>query len=188
MMRKRFCLAAGRYLLSALLSWGGCAVHAANVDDPLLTLPTAAAVLGALSPPTSLERLESGNELLLESPDIVRSGIVKIRMMSAMPRTDAMWLLNLSPPAMQASPLPYLPSGKKTTAESTVDKPKISKPSGALLASFRFKTDQPPEEVVEINLDTTQTLLLVARAGGRYFGVKREVKVGYPEGSRKDKP
>jgi hypothetical protein len=120
--------------------------------DPLFAHKTADAVLAALTPPASLDKLESGNELLLDVPDVVRDGDVTVHLVSVMPRTQQMWLLTLRP-----------------------DDPANG---SALLAKFKFQTGEPPEACTTVTLATTQTLLLVALAGGRYFGVKREVKVG----------
>lgn len=145
-----------RHALAAMaLGLGACAhLHAqeSTPADPLLSLKTAEAVLAALTPPTSLDKLESGNELLLDVPDIVRSGEVSVHLVSVMPRTQRMWLLTLQPD--EQAP-------------------------GALLAQFKFGPRQPPEADATVSLNATQTLLLVAQAADRYFGVRREVKVGF---------
>jgi len=120
--------------------------------DPLFALKTADAVLAALTPATTLDKLESGNELLLDAPDVVRNGEVDIRLTSVMPQTQRMWLLTLQPDALG---------------------------TGALLAQFKFGPHEPPDARTTVKLETTQTLLLVALARGRYFGVRREVKVGF---------
>lgn len=129
-------------------------VHAQSTApaDPLFALETAEAVLAALTPAITLDKLESGNELLLDVPDVVRSGEVIVRMTSVMPQTQRMWLLTLQPDALA---------------------------TGALLAQFKFGPHEPPEGSATVKLDATQTLLLVAQARGRYFGVRREVKVGF---------
>jgi hypothetical protein len=149
-MRRRHALA-----LLAAFGWSSLSVHAQNSaapPDPLLALPTAEAVLAALTPAVTLDKLESGNELLLDVPDVVRSGEVIVRVTSVMPRTQRMWLLTLQPDAQAA---------------------------GALLAQFKFGPHEPPQARATVHLDATQTLLLVAQARGRYFGVRREVKVGF---------
>ncbi|MDM0033339.1 hypothetical protein QTI33_14485 [Variovorax sp. J22P271] len=120
--------------------------------DPLFAVKTAEAVLAALTPAITVDKLESGNELLLDVPDVVRSGEVIVRMTSVMPQTQRMWLLTLQPDALA---------------------------TGALLAQFKFGPHEPPEARATVKLDATQTLLLVAQARGRYFGVRREVKVGF---------
>lgn len=123
--------------------------------DPLFGLTSADAVLAALVPPTSMSKLASGNDLLLEVADVVRSGEVTVHAVSYMPRTRALWLLTLSPDA-QAD----------------------DRPGPALLAKFDFAAGQAPSVDAKVSLSSTQTLLLVAQAGGRYYGVRREVKVG----------
>lgn len=120
--------------------------------DPLFTLRSAGEVLAALNPPTTLDKLESGNELLLDVDDVVRSGDVAVHLLSVMPRTQRMWLLSLQPDASA---------------------------TGALLRRFDFGAHEPPEARTTVRLEATQTLLLVALAAGRYFGVRREVKVGF---------
>ena len=145
-----------RHALALLAAFGlnHLPVHAQSPApaDPLLALKTAEAVLAALTPATTLDKLESGNELLLEVQDVVRSGEVVIRMTSVMPQTQRMWLLTLQPDALA---------------------------TGALLAQFKFGPHEPPQARATVQLDATQTLLLVAQARNRYFGVRREVKVGF---------
>ena len=138
----------------AAVGWSHLPVHAQSQApaDPLLALKTAEAVLAALTPAITLDKLESGNELLLDVPDVVRSGEVNVQMTSVMPQTQRMWLLTLQPDALA---------------------------TGALLAQFTFGPHEPPQARATVKLDATQTLLLVAQARGRYFGVRREVKVGF---------
>jgi predicted secreted protein len=126
--------------------------------EPIFNLKTAGEVLAALTPATSLEKLESGNDLLLEVPDVARSGEVPVHLVSIMPRTEGLWLLTLQPDGQAA---------------------------GALLRKFRFGPHEPPEARTTVRLEATQTLLLVASANGRYFGVRREVKVGFDPGDER---
>lgn len=150
---------AGTVLLAAALGWPSLALAAGAAAtepaDPLFSLATANEVLAALNPPTSIDKLESGNDLLLDLPDVARSGEVPVRLLSAMPRTRQMWLLSLQPDA---------------------------EAKGSLLRQFKFGTNDPPEASTTVQLAATQNLLLVALAGGRYFGVQRQVKVGFDPG------
>jgi len=139
------------------MAWGEASVP----NDPLFALQRASDVLAALAPPTSLNKLESGNELLLEVADVVRNGEVVVKAMSVMPRTRKMWLLTLAP-----------------------DPRSDERPGSALLAKFDFAPGEPPQAQVTVALAATQTLLLVAQASGQYFGVRREVKVGFDDKMR----
>ncbi|MEO7241641.1 MAG: hypothetical protein ABIW85_01915 [Variovorax sp.] len=127
-------------------------------QSSFFTLPTAEAVLGALKPPLQLAQAGSGNDLLLEFPDVIAAGTVKIRLVSTMARTDGLWLITLHPP-----------QGK-----------------GALLAAFDIGVTEPlyPDVTVTTALDHTQSLLLVARSLGKYYAVQREIKVGTPASPR----
>jgi hypothetical protein len=40
-----------------------------------------------------------------------------------------------------------------------------------------------PEATLLLNLSKTQSILLVVRAGGKYYGLQREIKVGLPMAS-----
>jgi hypothetical protein len=112
--------------------------------------------LATLRPPTSFKALLSGNDLLLNSPDIARSGTVHVKAVSTIPRTDAMWLLT-----MQAMP----DSGS------------------AMFVGVQFDVSALPEINVPLQLFKTQSVLLVVRAGGKYYGLSREIKVGKLTGS-----
>lgn len=107
--------------------------------------------LATLRPPTSFKALLSGNDLLLDIPDITRAGRVKAKVVSTIARTDGMWLLNL-----HAQP----------------------DTGSALFMGLQFEVSALPEANVSLLLQKTQPVLLVARSGGRYYGLYREVKVG----------
>ncbi len=107
--------------------------------------------LSTLRPPTSFKALLSGNDLLLDVPDIARAGSVKAKVVSTISRTDAMWLLSLH--AMPDS-------------------------GSAMFVSIQFDVSALPEAALSLQLYKTQPVLLVARAGGKYYGIYREVKVG----------
>jgi hypothetical protein len=109
--------------------------------------------LATLRPPTSLKALESGNDLLLEFPAIAAAGPIPFKAVSTMPRTDGMWLISLSPQPESGVPL---------------------------FASVILETSALPEISLLLNLAKTQSILLVARAGGKYYGLQREIKVGIP--------
>lgn len=110
-------------------------------------------ILASLKPATSIDKLLAGNDVLLEFRSVARAGVNRVRVVSGMPRTDALWLLTLSP-APDAG--------------------------GALLASAFFETGTKPEATIFTNLEHTQPLLAVVRAGGAYYGVIREIKIGKP--------
>lgn len=107
--------------------------------------------LATLRPPTNLKSLNSGNDLLLEFPAVASAGPVRFRIVSTVPRTDGMWLLSLSPQP---------DSGAALFTGLTVD-------------SSAF-----PEATLLLNIEKTQPVLLVVRAGGKYYGLQREIKVG----------
>jgi hypothetical protein len=107
--------------------------------------------LATLRPPTTFKALLSGNDLLLDVPDITRAGSVKVKAVSTIARTDAMWLLSLH--AMPDS-------------------------GNALFVGLQFDMSALPEATLNLQLYKTQPVLLVARAGGKYYGIFREVKVG----------
>ncbi len=107
--------------------------------------------LATLRPPTSYKALLSGNDLLLQVPDIARSGAVKAKVVSTIARTDGMWLLS-----MHAMP----DSGS------------------ALFVGLQFDVSALPEASLVLQLYKTQPVLLVTRAAGKYYGLYREVKVG----------
>jgi len=124
-----------------------------------LTLPAGASAkkanefLATLKPATTLQALENGNDLLLEFPSIAAAGPVKFKVVSTMPRTDGLWLLSLS------------------------QQPE----SGAsLFAALTLEPSALPEATLLLTLRNTQTILLVARAGGKYYGLLREIKIGQP--------
>ena len=72
-----------------------------GAPGPMLVLPTGAsaqkvdAFLATLKPPTSVKALLSGNDLLLEVPDIASYGPVRAKIVSTIARTDSLWLLSL---------------------------------------------------------------------------------------------
>ena len=107
--------------------------------------------LSTLKPPTSVQALASGNDLLFEVPDVAAAGQVRVKLTSTMPRTDGLWLMSMSP-----------------QPESGI----------SLLAAVTLGISALPEVSLLLTLNQTQTLLLVARAGGKYYGIQREVKIG----------
>ena len=142
-----------------------CVVGAtfANAQAPVaapvtgMTLPNGASTkradefLATLRPPTTFKALIVGNDLLLEVPDIAKAGSVKAKVVSTIARTDGMWLVSLHP-----------------TPDSGT----------AMFVSMQFEIAALPEATLNLQLYKTQPVLLVARAGGRYYGIYREVKVG----------
>src|SRR6476469_1212338 len=53
--------------------------------------------LATLKPPTTTKALLSGNDLLLDVPDIASAGPLRAKVVSTIPRTDGMWLLTAHP-------------------------------------------------------------------------------------------
>ena len=135
----------------------------ASAQSPAISLQTGMALpngasskkadefLATLRPPTTYKALLSGNDLLLDVPDIARAGSVKAKAVSTIARTDGMWLLSL-----HAAP----DSGS------------------ALFVAMQFDVSALPEATLNLQLYKTQPVLLVARAGGKYYATFREVKVG----------
>lgn len=148
-----FCMA---FLGSSALS---SAQTAPTTPKAGLILPVGASAkkadefLSTLRPPTSIRALESGNDLLLDFPAIAAAGPVRFKAVSTMPRTDGMWLLSLSPQPESGS---------------------------ALFASIALEPSALPEATLLFNLGKTQSILLVVRAAGKYYGLQREIKVGLP--------
>lgn len=128
-----------------------------GAPGPTLVLPTGAsaqkadAFLATLKPPTSVKALLSGNDLLLEVPDIAASGPVRTKIVSTIARTDGLWLLSLHPAPDSGN---------------------------ALFAALQIDVAALPEATLTLQLYKTQPLLLVVRAGGKYYGTYRDVKVG----------
>ncbi|MEN9587867.1 MAG: hypothetical protein RIT15_1442 [Pseudomonadota bacterium] len=125
-----------------------------NMDLPNgITTEKVNEFLATLRPPITFQSLERGNNLKLLAPDIAQNGLIKIGIFSALPKTDSIWLLTLDA---------QLDSGS------------------AMLASFSLGTTVQPQLNIFLNLYKTQSLLLVARSGGKYYGVVREIKIGTP--------
>lgn len=120
-------------------------------SSPLFTKNTIEAVLSGLNPPAIANQITPGNDLLLDIPDVALPGLVKVRLLSAMGKTEEFWLLSSVPDPATGS---------------------------ALLASFGFDNDAIPEVKFPIRVEKTQILMFLARVGGRYYGVQREIKVG----------
>ena len=158
--KNSFVLNAARLTCLSLCLLGAAVTHAQSPPAGAPTgvqLPADASAkkadefLATLRPPTTFKALLSGNDLLLDVPDIARSGSVKVKAISTIARTDAMWLLSLH--AMPDS-------------------------GNALFVGLQFDVSALPEATLNLQLYKTQPVLLVARAGGKYYGIFREVKVG----------
>lgn len=142
---------------------GTALAHAqAGIPKPGFALPSGASAkkadefLATLRPPASTQTLESGNDLLLDFPAIASAGPIRFKAVSTMPRTDGMWLLSLSPQPESGA---------------------------ALFAAVTLEPSALPEATLLLNLSKTQSILLVVRAGGKYYGLQREIKVGLPMAS-----
>lgn len=111
------------------------------------------AFLSTLTPPTTMAGLQSGNDLLLEFPSIAAAGVVPVRMLSTIVRTDHMWLISLS---------------------KNIDGP------SALMAGIQLEPAAVPEATLHMDFQHTQSMLMVVRAAGKYYGVQRQIKIGQP--------
>ena len=137
---------------------------AAQPQKSNITLPSGASAkkvdefLSTLRPPTNFNTLESGNDILLEFPDIAAPGAIRIKVTSTMPNTDGIWLLSLS------------------------QQPEAG---NSLLASVSLTQNSLPEITLLLNLIKTQSILLVVRSNGKYYGLQREIKIGTPTGVAK---
>lgn len=158
------CLSTATLLLLSTSSFSSLAQSAPGTAvQSALELPANAdskkvdEVLQTLRPPTNFKSLLAGNDLWMEFPDVAASGKVRIKLLSAMPQTDAFWLFTLA-----AQP----------------------ETGAAQLASASFGIAVLPETTLTVNLVQTQTLLFVARANGKYYAVQREIKIGQSKGAR----
>lgn len=122
-----------------------------------ITLPAGASTkkvdefLTTLRPAITFNTLESGNDLLLEFPDVAIAGGIRIKVISSMPNTDGIWLFSLHPQPVGGN---------------------------ALLASLTLTQNSLPEATLLLNLLKTQSILLVVRSNGKYYGLQREIKIG----------
>lgn len=155
----RLSLAGQTVVISTVLCCSALAQAQSEYPQPGLTPPLNSSVkkadefLSTLRPPTSVQALQSGSDLLLDFPAIASAGPIRFKVVSTIPRTDAMWLLSLSPQPESGA---------------------------ALFASVTLEPSALPETTFLLNLSKTQAILLVVRAGGKYYGLQREIKVGFP--------
>lgn len=133
------------------------AVFAQQVAGHVEPLPRTATTehannfLATLNPKTDFDSLLPGNDLLLDMPAIAENGLVKLRIASTIDKTDGMWLLSLSPQ----------PDGSQAT-----------------VVSVGLTTNAAADIILKINLQKTQSLLLVVHSDGKYYGLHREIKIG----------
>lgn len=152
-------LAGGIFCLAATQSAFAQSTPAAAATPGAINFPIGASTkkvdefLATLRPPTTSKALLAGNDLLLEVPDIVAAGPVRAKIVSTITRTDGMWLLSMHP----------LPDS-----------------GSALFAGVQIDVAALPEATLALQFYKTQPVLLVARAGGKYYATYREVKVGQP--------
>lgn len=143
----------------AIWAWATYCVGQTNTaaTKPGLALPANASTkkadefLATLRPPTSVNTLESGNDLLLDFPDVAAAGPVRVKAVSTIPNTDGIWLLSLSPQPDSGA---------------------------ALFAAVTLSPSSLPDTTLLLNLTKTQPILLVVRARGSYYGLQREIKIG----------
>lgn len=146
-------------VISTALCWAALTQAQSALPHPGPNLPLNSSAkkadefLSTLRPPTSVQALENGSDLLLDFPGIASAGPIRFKVVSTIPRTNGMWLLNLSPQPESGS---------------------------ALFASVTLEPSALPETTFLLNLSKTQVILLVVRAGGKYYGLQREIKIGLP--------
>lgn len=146
-----------RFCLFAVIFFGFAPIWAQPSPQQPFTIPAGASTqkinefLSTLKPPTSLTALENGNELQLNVPDISAQGYIDLGIKSTIPRTDAMWVM-------------------------TMDNQPES--GNALLSAITLDTAAAADIKLKVALYKTQYILLIARAGGRYYGVYKQVKLG----------
>lgn len=146
-----------RFCLFVVIFLGFAPVWAQTPPQQPFTLPSGASTqkineyLSTLKPPTSFASLENGNELQLSVPDISAQGYIDLGIKSSIPRTDAMWVM-------------------------TMDNQPES--GNALLSAITLDTSAAADIKLKVALYKTQYILLIGRAGGRYYGVYKQVKLG----------
>lgn len=109
--------------------------------------------LGMLQPPITKAQLTKSDYLLLDAPPIALPGKIKVRLMSELPGTELFVLFN--------------------------NKAQPKEP--AVLVAKLIPANAKSDAQIEITLDRTTELLLLAKVGGRYYSVTREVKIAAKE-------
>ncbi|WP_423678927.1 MULTISPECIES: hypothetical protein [unclassified Undibacterium] len=123
-----------------------------NIEDliPEMTKAgTVDAVLAMMRPPVSKTTLIKSDYLLLDSPTIALPGIMTIRMVSEIPGTEFFMLFNQTP------------ADKEPMFITAVSTPGIGKAEAKIKAKFSKNAD----------------LLLVVKAGGRWYSVANDIKI-----------
>lgn len=110
---------------------------------------TVDAVLAMMRPPVSKTTLTKSDYLLLDSPTIAVAGIMSIRMVSEIPGTEFFILFNQTP------------ADKEPMFITAVSTPGIGKAEAKIKAKFSKNAD----------------LLLVVKAGGRWYSVANDIKI-----------
>jgi hypothetical protein len=108
--------------------------------------------------PMQTATLKSGNDIGMKFSSVSAAGRVPMVLTSAIDQTDAMWLLTLSP-----------------TPDAGLH----------LLASATFAGGTAAQITLSPRLYHTQSLLVVVRAGGQFYGLAREVKIAQAAGASK---
>ncbi|MFZ6672742.1 hypothetical protein [Undibacterium sp. Xuan67W] len=115
----------------------------------LLKADSADKALSIFKPAVSKTQLVKSDYLLLDSPAIASAGLIQVRLMSELPGTELFLLLNATP------------AKGEPTVLAAQEIPNMSK------ADIRVK----------IKLAKNSELLLVVRAGGKWYSVTNDVKV-----------
>lgn len=149
----------------AILGWLMLAAqycHAQAVQKPvapgelvaeLQKAETVDKALAMFQPPLAKAQLTKSDYLLLDVPPIALPGKIQVRLMSELPGTELFVLFN--------------------------NKAQPKEP--AVLVAKLIPSTEKSDVRVEITLDRTTELLLLAKAGGRYYSVTREVKIAAKE-------
>jgi len=110
---------------------------------------TVDAVLAMMRPPVIKTNLIKSDYLLLDSPTIALAGIMTIRMVSEIPGTEFFMLFNQTP------------ADKEPMFITAVSTPGIGNAEAKIKAKFSKNAD----------------LLLVVKAGGRWYSVANDIKI-----------
>lgn len=113
--------------------------------------------LALLQPSVTKAQIAKSDYLLLDTPPIALPGKISVRMMSELPGTELFILFN--------------------------NKAKAKQP--AVLAAKLIPVSAKPDVRVEVVVDNTTELMLVAKAGGKFYSAAREIKIGAKDGGSK---
>jgi hypothetical protein len=146
------------------------------------TLPAMVAQLGA-------QAAQPSTHLLLDAPDVTLAGPVTIRMKSELPGTSLLLLargqfIASTNPAAAEPPRAAPPA---LAARSHTEAPFRKLPPTVWIASRPIKAGQTAVDRTVVTVDKTTQLTLFVQAQGRWWFVSREIKVGQPHPSPRER-